>query len=48
MLAIQIRKEGFIYDRKKREAGDTVLHQNIDKEISDRTAADTLLDNKFP
>lgn len=31
----------------KREAGDTVLQQNIDKEISDRTAADTLLDNKF-
>lgn len=31
----------------KREAGDTVLHQNIDKEISDRTSADTLLDNKF-
>jgi hypothetical protein len=31
----------------KREAGDTVLQQNIDKEISDRTSADTLLDNKF-
>lgn len=31
----------------KREAGDTVLQQNIDKEISDRTAADILLDNKF-
>lgn len=31
----------------KREAGDTVLRQNIDKEISDRTSADTLLDNKF-
>ena len=31
----------------KREADDTVLQQNIDKEISDRTAADTLLDNKF-
>lgn len=31
----------------KREAGDTVLQQNVDKEISDRTAADTLLDNKF-
>ena len=31
----------------KREAGDTVLQQNIDKEIFDRTAADTLLDNKF-
>lgn len=31
----------------KREAGDTVLQQNIDKEISDRIAADTLLDNKF-
>ena len=31
----------------KREAGDIVLQQNIDKEISDRTAADTLLDNKF-
>ena len=27
--------------------GDTVLQQNIDKEISDRTSADTLLDNKF-
>lgn len=31
----------------KREAGDTVLQQNIDKEISDRTSADILLDNKF-
>ena len=31
----------------KREAGDTGLQQNIDKEISDRTSADTLLDNKF-
>lgn len=31
----------------KREAGDIVLQQNIDKEISDRTSADTLLDNKF-
>lgn len=31
----------------KREAGDTVLQQHIDKEISDRTSADTLLDNKF-
>ena len=31
----------------KREAGDTVLQQNIDKEIYDRTSADTLLDNKF-
>lgn len=31
----------------KREAGDTVLQQNIDKEIFDRTSADTLLDNKF-
>lgn len=31
----------------KREAGDTILQQNIDKEISDRTAADTLLDTKF-
>ena len=31
----------------KREGGDTVLQQNIDKEISDRTSADTLLDNKF-
>lgn len=31
----------------KREAGDTVLQQSIDKEISDRTSADTLLDNKF-
>lgn len=31
----------------KREAGDTVLQQNVDKEISDRTSADTLLDNKF-
>lgn len=31
----------------KREAGDAVLQQNIDKEISDRTSADTLLDNKF-
>lgn len=31
----------------KREAGDTVLQQNIDKEISDRTSADTLLDNRF-
>lgn len=31
----------------KREAGDTDLQQNIDKEISDRTSADTLLDNKF-
>lgn len=31
----------------KREAGDTELQQNIDKEISDRTSADTLLDNKF-
>ena len=30
----------------KREAGDTVLQQNIDKEISDRTSADTLLDRK--
>nr|UWI25300.1 MAG: chaperone of endosialidase [Bacteriophage sp.] len=31
----------------KREAGDNGLQQNIDKEISDRTSADTLLDNKF-
>lgn len=31
----------------KREAGDTVLQQNIDKEISDRTLADTSLNNKF-
>lgn len=31
----------------KREAGDAVLQQNIDREISDRTSADTLLDNKF-
>lgn len=31
----------------KREAGDTVLQQHIDKEISDRTSANTLLDNKF-
>lgn len=31
----------------KREAGDIVLQQNIDKEIFDRTSADTLLDNKF-
>ena len=31
----------------KREAGDTVLQQNIDKEIFDRTSADILLDNKF-
>lgn len=31
----------------KRKAADTVLQQNIDKEIFDRTSADTLLDNKF-